>query len=121
LVQGIAGNLHFFFFKIIPVVQEKEVNGRIILKSLFFCLVLTALLCSGVQCVFSATHQEERIVGLVIKGDKGYVIVAEDGEYLVKGQDLSKMVNKMVDVTGVITETEKGDTIEVKSFEEAQE
>lgn len=90
-------------------------------KCLIFCLVWVALLCTGVQCVASAVHQEERIVGLVIKTDKGLIIAAEDGEYLVKGQDLSKMVDKMVDVTGVITETEKGDYIEVKSFEEAQE
>jgi hypothetical protein len=97
------------------------VSERIVLKSLFVCLVLTVLLCTGVQDAFSAASQEERIVGLVVKVDKGYVIVAEDGEYLVKGQDLSKMVNKMVDATGIITETEKGDSIEVKSFEEAQE
>ncbi len=63
---------------------------------------------------------EETIVGSVVKGEKGIVIEAEDGDYLVKGKDLSKMVGKMVEATGIIVESDKGDTIEVKSFEEVQ-
>ena len=31
------------------------------------------------------------------------------------------MVGKMVEATGIITESEKGDVIDVKSFEEIQE
>lgn len=63
---------------------------------------------------------EETIVGSVVKGEKGIVIEAEDGDYLVKGKDLSKMVGKMVEATGIIVESDKGDTIEVKYFEEVQ-
>lgn len=65
--------------------------------------------------------QEETIVGTVVKTDKGYIIEAEDGDYLVKGKDVSKMAGKMIEATGVITEGEKGDTIDVKSFEEIRE
>ena len=73
-------------------------------------------------CVKSfAAGSEEIIAGTVVKTDKGLVIEADDGDYLIKGKDLTKMVGKMVEITGVITETEKGDTIEVKSFEEIQE
>ena len=65
--------------------------------------------------------EEETIVGTVVKTDKGYIIEAEDGDYLVKGKDVSKMLGKLIEATGVITESEKGDTIEVKSFEEIRE
>ena len=65
--------------------------------------------------------EEETIAGTVVKTDKGIVIEAEDGDYIVKGQDLSKMVGKMIEATGVITESDKGDVIDVKSFEEIQE
>ena len=68
-----------------------------------------------------AAGQEETIAGTVVKTDKGIVIEAEDGDYIVKGQDLSKMVGKMVEATGIITESDKGDVIDVKSFEEIQE
>jgi hypothetical protein len=65
--------------------------------------------------------EEETIAGTVVKTDKGIIIEAEDGDYIVKGQDLSKMVGKMIEATGKITESDKGDVIEVKSFEEIQE
>jgi hypothetical protein len=69
----------------------------------------------------AAAPQEETIAGTVIKTDKGIIIEAEDGDYLVKGQDLSKMIGKMVEATGIIKESDKGDIIEVKTFEEIQE
>jgi hypothetical protein len=69
----------------------------------------------------SAAKEEETIAGTVVKTDKGIIIEAEDGDYIVKGKDLSKMVGKMVEATGIITESDKGDVIEVTSFEEIQE
>jgi hypothetical protein len=69
----------------------------------------------------SAADEQETIAGTVVKTDKGLVIEAEDGDYIVKGQDLSKMVGKMIEATGKITESDKGDVIDVKSFEEIQE
>lgn len=69
----------------------------------------------------SAAGTEETIAGFVVKTEKGYIIEADDGDYLVKGKDLSKMEGKMVEATGIINEDAKGDTIEVRSFEEIQE
>lgn len=65
--------------------------------------------------------QEETIVGTVVKSGKGFAIEADDGDYIVKGKDLSKLVGKLVEVTGIVTESEKGDVIDVKSAEEIQE
>jgi hypothetical protein len=69
---------------------------------------------------FSAA-QEDTIVGVVVKHGKQFIIEADEGDYIVKGKDLTNMTGKMVEVTGTITESEKGDTIEVKSVEEIQE
>lgn len=90
-------------------------------------ILLCALLAVFVLSVFSTlvsaapVQEEETIAGTVTKTDKGIIIEAEDGDYLVRGQDLSKMIGKMVEATGFITESEKGDIIDVKSFEEIQE
>ena len=94
-------------------------------KRNLICILLFTLIFAVVfsTCTISAfaAGEEETIAGTVVKTDKGIVIEADDGDYLVKGQDLSKMVGKMVEVTGVITESAKGDVIDVKSFEEIQE
>ena len=95
-------------------------NHKILIYSLVAALVFSF---SFALCVksSSAADEEETIAGTVVKTDKGIVIEAEDGDYLVKGQDLSKMVGKMIEATGKITESDKGDVIDVKSFEEIQE
>jgi len=89
--------------------------------SIAICALLVSIVFSMNVKPILAAGEEEIIAGTVVKTDKGIIIEADDGDYLVKGQDLSKMVGKLVEVTGVITESEKGDTIEVKSFEEIQE
>ncbi len=93
-------------------------------KKLVYALVIAFIFSfAWGMCVKSAlaTDDEETIAGTVVKTDKGIIIEAEDGDYLVKGKDLSKMVGKMVEATGKITESEKGDVIDVTSFEEIQE
>jgi len=94
--------------------------GKVLRSALVVALMLMFVSPMGLEMGLAA-GQEETIAGTVVKTDKGIVIEADDGDYLVKGQDLSKMVGKMVEVTGIITESDKGDTIEVKSFEEIQE
>jgi hypothetical protein len=105
-------------------------KGLKVLVHVAFC----ALMISVVSAVWAASDpgkgsqgagkpapEEETIAGSVVKTPKGIIIEADDGDYLVKGKDLSSMVGKMVEVTGIITESDKGDVIEVKSFEEIQE
>lgn len=92
-------------------------------RAFWLCLVLLSwVVATAAAPLWAATPpQEETIAGTVVKTDKGLIIEAEDGDYLVKGQDLTKMVGKMVEATGIITESDKGDIIEVKSFEEITE
>lgn len=108
-------------------------EGAIQMRSriLTVCLLMLVVICSGTFPVLagkptppSQPAQEETIAGTVLKTDQGIVIEADDGDYLVKGpkaQELAKMVGKLVEVTGVITESGKGEVIEAKSFEEIQE
>jgi hypothetical protein len=69
----------------------------------------------------TSAAQEEMIVGTVVKHGKVFVIETDEGDYIAKGKDLSKMEGKMVEITGTISESDKGDTIEVKSVEEIEE
>jgi hypothetical protein len=83
------------------------------------CVV--ALLAACLVTDAFAAKQLEIIVGTVVKTDEGLIIEADDGDYLVKGKDLSKMIDKVVEVTGYISETDKGYVINVKKVEEPQE
>ncbi len=84
-------------------------------------VMVFSLVSLAVIPVAQATQIEEAIIGVVIETDKGLIIEAEDGDYFVTGMDLSGEVGKMIEAVGVISETEKGDFIKVKSFEELQE
>ena len=91
-------------------------NSVMVLIAIFFALVFSPFAPGTISAA-----QEETIVGTVVQHGKVFVIEADEGDYIVKGKDLSKMAGKMVEVTGTISESEKGDTIEVKSAEEIEE
>jgi hypothetical protein len=83
---------------------------------LVFLLLSTFMIGTGL-----AAAQEDTIMGTVVKHGKDFVIESDEGDYIAKGKDLSKFVDKLVEVTGTITESEKGNSIQVKSIEEIQE
>ncbi len=68
----------------------------------------------------SAASQEETLMGYVVKHGNHFVIEADDGDYVVKGKDVSKLDEKLVEVTGIITQSNREDIIEVKSIEDIQ-
>jgi hypothetical protein len=67
-----------------------------------------------------AAAGEETLMGYVVKKGKCFVIEADDGDYIVKGKDVTKLVDKLVEATGIITESNKGDTIAITSIEDVQ-
>lgn len=69
----------------------------------------------------TAAEQEEVVTGTVIKTEEGIIIEAEDADYLVQGKDFGNMVGKVVEATGVVTETADGYVIEVTKVEELEE
>ena len=90
-----------------------------------FIILLSALFFTFVSLSFTHTEavsaQEETIVGTLVRHGNAFVLETDEGDYIVKGKNLSKMEGKMVEVTGTISESDKGDTIQVKSFEEIEE
>jgi hypothetical protein len=102
-------------------------SKKVLVSALMVCIAalsLFSLMFSKDLEAAAPSAEEETIAGMVVKGEQGIVIEADDGDYLVKGpktQEVAKMAGKLVEVTGIISETSKGDVIDVKSIEEIQE
>lgn len=87
-----------------------------------YLLVLLFILAGLAGAVsVKAAAEEEVITGMVVKTEQGLAIAADDGDYLIKGRDLSNMEGKMVEATGMVSEIGKVRVIYVTSFEELQE
>lgn len=86
---------------------------------LVMCIVVLWAVCLVTESF--AAEELEIIVGTVVKTDEGLILEADDGDYLIKGKDLSDMIDKVVEVTGYISETDKGYVITVKAVDEPQE
>lgn len=61
---------------------------------------------------------QQEITGTVEKTDAGLIIKADEGDYLVAGQDLSGMVGKRVKATGMVAEDMGKKTLSVTSCSE---
>ncbi len=87
-------------------------------------IVVLCVLSIALVSVTMGTAQEEKetvtITGTVLHTDSGLVILNDGGMYSLSGQDLSKMVDKEVEVSGTVTEGDEGSTINVTSFREIQ-
>lgn len=85
-------------------------------------VVLLAVLISFVASVGIAGAGADKITlqGTVEQSDTGLIIHAEDGTYMLSGADLSKMVGKTVEVTGTVSESDTGKTINVMSVKEVE-
>ena len=90
--------------------------NRCITRVFLSTIILVFLFSNCMTDMVLAAH-EEQIEGFVVKNGKDFVIEADGGDYIVKGKDLSKLVGKMVFATGSITESPKGDILDIKSIE----
>lgn len=90
------------------------------INAIFVSAVLFAFLSSACICTAGATAitHEETMLGAVVKKGTGFVIEADDGDYIVRGTVPSKFVNKLVVVSGIITESPKGDVFEITKIED---
>jgi hypothetical protein len=93
---------------------------RRIIRVFLPTIILVSLLFPCMSEMVLAAH-EEQLEGFVVKKGKDFVIEADDGDYTVRGKDLSKFIGKMVFVTGIITESPKGDIIDIKSIESMED
>ena len=89
-----------------------------------FIIILLCALSIALVSVTMGKAQEDKetvtITGTVLQADSGLVILTDGGMYSLSGQDLSKMVDKEVEVTGTVTDGDEGSTINVTSFREIQ-
>ena len=91
------------------------------LRIVAFAVLVTFLSSSCISGIVAAA-QEETIEGFVIKRGKHFVIEADDGDYIVvNGTAVSKLVNRLIEVRGIITGSDKGDLIDVKSIIDLQD
>jgi len=90
-------------------------------KGVVKLLILMAIM--ALLTVPVAMAAEGTITGKVEKNEAGSIVIsADDGEsYMVKGQDLSAMVGKSVEVTGTLEEDSGGRSIMVTAVEEIKE
>ena len=65
-------------------------------------------------------EMQKEITGTVEKTDAGLIIKADEGDYLLAGQDLSPMVGKRVQATGMVVEGEGHKTLTVTSCSEVK-
>jgi hypothetical protein len=93
---------------------------RRIIGVFLLTIILVSLLFTCMSEMVLAAH-EGQLEGFVARNGKDFVIEADDGDYTVRGKDLSKFIGKMVFVTGIITEGPKGDIIDIKSIESMED
>ncbi len=88
---------------------------RCIIKVFIFA-GLFAFLSSACMVGAAAIPQEETLMGAVVKKGSRFVIEADEGDYIVKGKDPSPFLDKLVVVSGIITESPKGDVLEIRTI-----
>jgi hypothetical protein len=86
---------------------------RIFVFGIFLAFVFSTVIAGSAKAA-----NEETLMGYVVKHGKSFVIEADDGDYIVRGKDVSKLADKLVEVTGIITGSDRGDIIEVKSIQD---
>ena len=92
---------------------------KYVIRIFVFAVFLVFTFSTCIATIVTA-GREETLMGYVVKQGQHFVIEADDGDYIVKGKDVSKLVGKLVEVTGIITESNEGDIIEVKSIEDVE-
>jgi hypothetical protein len=87
-------------------------------------IVVACVLSIALVSVAMVSAQEEKetvtITGTILQADSGLVIETDGGIYSLTGKDLSKMVDKEVEISGRVTESDEGSTINVTSFKEIE-
>ena len=99
---------------------QERLMGKLVMRIILSAVFLAFLFSTCITGVVRAA-QEEILMGYVVKQGKRFVIEADDGDYIVKGKDVSKLVDKLVEATGIITQSDKEDIIIVRSIEDVQD
>ncbi len=83
-------------------------------KQLIWKLLVVVTIIGLLSVAGAMAADEQTVSGTIEQGDSGIMLTADDGmTYAVQGKDLSDMVGKSVEVTGMLAESESGNTITV--------
>lgn len=95
--------------------------SRRVIRIFVSAVALAFIFLTCVANIFAA-DREETLMGTVVKRGADFVIEADDGDYILRGKNLSRLVGKLVEVTGIITGSGKGgEVIVVKSIQELED
>ena len=81
-------------------------RNRTILRLLVFAVLISFVAAAGVTA--GDKGATGTITGSVNQTDKGWVIAADDGDYLVAGKDISALMGKKIKATGTVSEDKDG-------------
>ena len=89
-------------------------------------LLLTALLLlfaftSATLATAGSTAPEQKVFGLLVRHGLVLMLQSDGGDYVVTGRDLAGLEGKMVEITGTVSENDRGETIYVESAREVDE
>ncbi len=90
---------------------------KLVLK-VFLPAILVLILCSTYMAEAVPNLQQETMMGAVVKKGKDLVLEADDGDYLIRGADVSHLLDRLVIVTGIIKASPRGDVVEITTIED---
>ncbi|MDR3567230.1 MAG: hypothetical protein P4L43_04305 [Syntrophobacteraceae bacterium] len=88
---------------------------------LLAALVLIVVFASAAPLTPALAAREQKVFGWLLSHQNVLVLQSDDGDYTVTGKDLTGLEGKMVEITGTVTRSDKGDTIHVESAREVDE
>jgi hypothetical protein len=99
--------------------KKEEKNGGMMMKKL--SIISLVLVVAFIASISIALADEATVTGTIEQSDAGLVLNADDGTYILAGEDVSAMVGKKVKAMGTISEGDNGKTLTVTAVEELAE
>lgn len=73
--------------------------------------------CLPVTISWAADEQEITVVGVLVKLKRKDYLTTDDGQYMVIGQDFSRLIGRKIRATGKVMENSRGKTMLVRVME----
>ena len=86
-----------------------------------FLLVLAFSPAPRLTPASSAAGREQKVFGWLVRRGNVLVLQTDNEDYIVAGKNLIGLEGKLVEITGVVTRSDQGDTINVASARELDE
>lgn len=91
------------------------------LTVLLAALLLLFAFSSATRAEPASTVRKQEVFGWLVRHGNAWMLQTDNGDYIVAGRDLTGLKGKMVEITGTISEDERGYTIYVEAAREVDE